>query len=274
MGMNIKTLPQDTFLQRNYSLNLPSVLVTIGKLGQNGSRRPRFLPPGGNCGTGVLPPHGGVELDQPDQRDRRIRDLEERLSRLSEASLRINESLDFDTVLQEAVDNARALTASRYGAITVLGEAGQTPEFIVSGVMREERQGLWDLPLGQAIFENLSGLELPQRVSKLMAPILHYGVESAPSTWPMTPATGSSPARTRRRWRSSPPRRPRPSPTPGGTGRSGGAPALKKVETIAISSMVSTKRSSCAYSCRQSTWWLGLWPSPVCDRYAGSPDDA
>ena len=104
-------------------------------------------------------------MDLPDQRDRRIRELEERLSRLSDASLRINESLDFDTVLQEVVDGARALTASRYGAITVLGDAGQTPNFIVSGVTREEHQGLWDMPQGRAFFEYLSGLEQPLRVS-------------------------------------------------------------------------------------------------------------
>ena len=35
--------------------------------------------------------------------------LRDRLTRLSEASLRINESLDFDTVLQGVLDSARAL---------------------------------------------------------------------------------------------------------------------------------------------------------------------
>ena len=74
------------------------------------------------------------------------RALRERLSRLSQASLRINEGLDFDTVLQEVVDSARALTGSRYGAITVLGETGQLPDFIVSGLTREEHQGLWEMP--------------------------------------------------------------------------------------------------------------------------------
>ena len=34
------------------------------------------------------------------------------ISKLSEASLRINESLEFDTVLQEVVGSARELTAS------------------------------------------------------------------------------------------------------------------------------------------------------------------
>ena len=51
-----------------------------------------------------------------EQHDRLYRDyqaLEERLSRLSAASLRINESLDFDAVLQGALDSAL------YGVITL-----------------------------------------------------------------------------------------------------------------------------------------------------------
>ena len=50
-----------------------------------------------------------------------IEALRDWLSRLCEASLRINESLDLDTVLtvlQEVVDSARALTGSPYGVIT------------------------------------------------------------------------------------------------------------------------------------------------------------
>ena len=47
----------------------------------------------------------------------------DRLSRLSAASLRINESLDFETVLQGALDSARSLTAARYGVMTLLDDA-------------------------------------------------------------------------------------------------------------------------------------------------------
>ena len=83
-------------------------------------------------------------MNYSNERDLEIAELRERLSQLSAASLRINESLDFDTVLQEVVDSARALTASRYGAITVSGEAGQIPHFIVSGVTREEHQAWYD----------------------------------------------------------------------------------------------------------------------------------
>ena len=106
-------------------------------------------------------------MNQPDERDRRISELEGRLSRLSEAGLRINESLDFDTVLQEVVDSARALTSSRYGAITIPGEVFQRPTFIASGLTREEHQGFWNMPEGLGFFEYLSGLEEPLRVSDI-----------------------------------------------------------------------------------------------------------
>ena len=120
-------------------------------------------------------------MQRMDGRDREIAELRERLALLSQASLRINESLDFDTVLQEVVDSARALTASRYGAITVLGEAGQTPDFIVSGLSREEHQGLWDMPQGRAFFEYLSGLEQPLRVSNVDS---HLSALNMPSFLP------------------------------------------------------------------------------------------
>ena len=106
-------------------------------------------------------------MDRADELHRRIQQLEERLSRLSEAGLRINESLDFDTVLQEVVDSARALTASRYGAITIPGEVFRRPTFIASGLTEEQHQGFWDMPQGLGFFEYLSGLEEPLRVSDI-----------------------------------------------------------------------------------------------------------
>ena len=105
-----------------------------------------------------------------------------RLSRMSEASLRINESLDFSTVLQEVVDSARTLTGSRYGAITVPGDAGQRPDFIVSGLTREEHQGLWEMPQGLSFFEYLSGIESPLRISNIAAHLNALGMpEFSPS---------------------------------------------------------------------------------------------
>ena len=139
-----------------------------------------------------LPSRGGMsarghevqsrcEMNQAEDLKGAVEELRDRLSRLSEASLRINESLDFDTVLQEVVDSARALTASRYGAITVPREAGQLPDFIVSGLTEEEHQGLWDMPEGLGFFEYLGGLEEPLRVSDIHS---HLSELNMPSLLP------------------------------------------------------------------------------------------
>ena len=63
--------------------------------------------------------------------------LRQRLSRLSQASLRINESLDFETVLQGVLDSACSLTGARYGVIALLDEWGQTQDFVPSGLSLE-----------------------------------------------------------------------------------------------------------------------------------------
>ena len=53
--------------------------------------------------------------------------LRARISALSAASLRISASLDLETVLNEVVESARALTGARYGAIATIDEAGAGP---------------------------------------------------------------------------------------------------------------------------------------------------
>ena len=63
---------------------------------------------------------------------------DDRLSRLSRASLRINESLEFDTVLQGVLDSARSLTAARYGVMTLLDDGGRVQDFLSSGTTAAE----------------------------------------------------------------------------------------------------------------------------------------
>ncbi len=77
-----------------------------------------------------------------DERDQQIEALRNRLSKLSEASLRINESLDLDTVLQEILDSARSLTDARYGVIAIFDDAGQVEDFLASGLTADETQQL------------------------------------------------------------------------------------------------------------------------------------
>ncbi len=54
---------------------------------------------------------------KPDGRDLQIAALRHRLSMLSEASLRITESFDLDTVLQRVLDSPRSLTDARFAHI-------------------------------------------------------------------------------------------------------------------------------------------------------------
>ena len=84
--------------------------------------------------------------------------LRERLSRLSEASVRINESLDLNVVLQDVIDNARQLTNARYGLISTIAEDGGLDAFLTSGTTEEEHRGLRELPEGRQSFLHYSSL--------------------------------------------------------------------------------------------------------------------
>ena len=96
-----------------------------------------------------------------------IQRLRELLTKLSEASLRINESLDFDSVLQYVVDSARNLTDARYGGITVLNDAGRFEQFVTSGLTPEEHRILRGLPEGAQLFRYLNGVDGPLRIDDL-----------------------------------------------------------------------------------------------------------
>ena len=104
-------------------------------------------------------------MEHQDARDVEIQTLRWRLSRLSEASLRINESLDLDTVLQEVLDSARSLTGARCGVIITLDETGQVEDFLTSGLSPQENRGFWELPEGPSFFEYLCSLPGPLRVA-------------------------------------------------------------------------------------------------------------
>ncbi|MYD49666.1 MAG: GAF domain-containing protein, partial [Chloroflexi bacterium] len=99
------------------------------------------------------------------------KDVEEvrrdRLSRLSEASLRISESLDVDTVLQEVLDNARSLTNAQYSLITTLDESGQVEDLLASGLGSEESQRLREMLEASGYLEYVSYNPGPLRVGDL-----------------------------------------------------------------------------------------------------------
>ena len=96
-----------------------------------------------------------------------LRALQERLTKLSEASLRINENLDFDSVLQDVVDSARNISDARYGGMTVLNDAGRFEQFVTSGLTDEEHRILAELPESVPLFEHLNGVNDPLRINNL-----------------------------------------------------------------------------------------------------------
>ena len=115
-------------------------------------------------------------MEQADDQAREIAELRDRLSRLSEASLRINESLDFDTVLQGVLDSACSLTGARYGVITLLDESGQVQDFVTSGLTAQEHRRFTDLPEGMMFFQYLSNIQEPLRLRDFHSHIRSLGL--------------------------------------------------------------------------------------------------
>ncbi len=114
--------------------------------------------------------------------------LRDRLSRLSQASLRINDSLDLETVLQGVLDSARLLTDARYGVITTLDESGQPEEFLASGVSSEESRQLWNLPERWGLFDYLGNLQEPLRLKDFHTHTRALGLPEFHPPMPVSPS--------------------------------------------------------------------------------------
>ena len=115
-------------------------------------------------------------MEQADDQAREIAELRDRLSRLSQASLRINESLDFDTVLQGVLDSACSLTGARYGVITLLDGSGKVQDFLYSGLTPEESRRFAEFPNGMLFFEYLSSISEPLRLRDFHSYVRELGL--------------------------------------------------------------------------------------------------
>ena len=105
-------------------------------------------------------------MDDPGRLRLDIQLLRERMTQFGAATLRISESLDFETVLQGVVDSARVLTDSKYGVLTTLDESERPQDFVTSGMSAADRQAMEDyLPEGLRVYQYLSSLREPLRVS-------------------------------------------------------------------------------------------------------------
>lgn len=75
--------------------------------------------------------------------------LRDRLSRLSEASLRLNESPDPKTVLREVLETASALTGARCAGITIFDVSGALENIVTRGLGPKDHQWFAGMPQGQ-----------------------------------------------------------------------------------------------------------------------------
>ena len=112
------------------------------------------------------------EIDELRQDNRALRD---RLSKLSEASLRSSESLDLNTVLGEVVESARALTGAGSGGIATMDGSGQLEDFVTSGLAPGEHQRFLDLPDGPQLWEYLRQVPQPLRLRDLGSHLASLG---------------------------------------------------------------------------------------------------
>ena len=109
----------------------------------------------------------GVTLEEADSLRRENEALRDRLSRLSNASLRITEYLDHDAVLQGVIDGACSLTRARYGALVAFDDSGGIETLITSGVTPEERPRFGDFPKGLGLLKYLNEIEGPLRLADI-----------------------------------------------------------------------------------------------------------
>ena len=99
--------------------------------------------------------------------EQRNRGTGDRLSRLAEAVLSINEDLDLSTMFQTVLEEARSLTGAQYGAILTFDESGGVRDFVTSGMTQEQIEQIWRLPEVKGLLAHLSEIKRPMRVADI-----------------------------------------------------------------------------------------------------------
>ena len=97
------------------------------------------------------------------------------ISRLADACLRINASLEPETVLQEVVEAAKTLTAARCGVIATFDEDGRALDFFSCGLSHSEHCRMTSWADGPRLFERLRDLDGPLAVADMSAYVQALG---------------------------------------------------------------------------------------------------
>ena len=118
-----------------------------------------------------------------------IKAFRERLTALAQAGLRINESLDLDTVLQEVLDCARSLTGAAYGIIALMDDERRMQQLLWSGISDEESRQLRDINRGRQLCDYISTLQVPLRVDDFQGHLKSMGIDGSRVPIPAGPNT-------------------------------------------------------------------------------------
>ncbi|WP_419930837.1 ATP-binding protein [Candidatus Poriferisodalis sp.] len=112
-----------------------------------------------------------------------------RISKLSSAILRINQSLDDATVLEEVLESARELTGAQLGVIITVDERGELQEYVTGGFSPESRRVMVEWPDGLRFFEHLRDLGAPVQIPDLAEYLRSLGLSSP--AWTSTTLQGT-----------------------------------------------------------------------------------
>ena len=93
--------------------------------------------------------------------------LKERLTKLSEATLRISDDLDIMGVLHEVIANARSLTGAKYGVLLTYDGNEEVESVIASGLTEEEIQQVSGRPVGLGLLGYLNEVRDPVRIADI-----------------------------------------------------------------------------------------------------------
>ena len=107
--------------------------------------------------------------------EREIEALRQRIAALSAAILRVNASLDVDTVLREIAESASALTGARYAVIATIDDARALEHTVISGFTPEETRQIEEWTDNLRVFEALRDVPSPLRVADMPAFIASLG---------------------------------------------------------------------------------------------------
>ena len=120
---------------------------------------------------------------------REVESLRERLSRFRDAALRINESLEFDEVLQGVLDSARELTGARYAMISLGKENQQPAECLTSGLTPEQCEAFFhQMPDKWEFYEFLFGIEETLRLDDFQGFLRDNGLPEFRAPFPASDA--------------------------------------------------------------------------------------